>query len=190
MRARLTLFALALCAAPAFADDAPLKLEAKPQLSREQMIKRSAEASRGYYKALIDKQYEQAASFLHPGFTEGLRQRMLEEIERAPLPKQKATLNTLGVSDLTALRTLPAGRFFLLYVNSSYGVGLRALSAPELLTLRPVVETQSCAPEERACRVTVRLKGKRQDESAVSAVNDVYVVEHEGRWLVSDSPPR
>lgn len=193
-----------LAALPVLAEGAPtdLKVDAsavksdkappKP-VTREDMIKRSGEVTRGYYNALIKGDFEVAASFVHPGTVEPLRKTLTDEVEKAPPAKQKGTLDALGVPDLNTLRTMPAGKFFAAYAKSSYGIGLRALSSPEYQALRPSVEDQTCIPEKRFCRVTVRIKGKKKsggELAQVSVVNHVFVVESGGRWLVNDKPPQ
>lgn len=190
--------ALVVFALPAFAEGGgELKVDASKvgapkaptsPMSREDMMRKGAEVSRGYYKALIQGQFETAASFLHPDTVEPLRRSLVDEIEKSPAAKQKAIFGALGVPDLNTLRTMPAGKFFAAYAQSNYGKSLRSLSDPKI-SLRALVEDQTCFPEKGWCAVTVRLKGKREDQSPISIVNRVHVIESGGRWLVTEKPP-
>lgn len=162
---------------------------AAPQMTREAMMKRAAEVSRGYYQALIEGKFETAASFVHPAMMERIRGRLVEELDAARPAAKQATFQALGVADLQSLRALPHGKFFAVYAQSQYGVGLRALSGDDIAALRPVVEDQSCFPAKGFCAVTLRLKGKKRDETPIAAVNQVIVYPHQGRWLVADRPP-
>lgn len=151
-------------------------------------MQRSSEIVRGYYNALIDGDFERAGTYLHPDVVEPLRKSVLEEIEKGGAQKREATLKALGIPDVQTLKSLPTSKFFAAYAKSTYGRPLQALSAPDL-AVRPAVENQVCSPQRRFCAVHVRIHGKRNNKERVQFRHDVYVVEHEGQWLLSERQP-
>lgn len=173
-------------APPAKAPAAKAKSGKKPD--RVAMLEISRRVTRGYYDALIQAKYDAAASFLHPTAIEPLRALVIEDIEKSPPQKAKNTLARLGVNDLTTLRTLALDRFYVLWATSEYGKGVQMLSREDLL-VDVVLHPPTCSPERRMCRVDLKLRARGEDGSKLESPSTVWVLEHEGRWLLTTSPP-
>lgn len=152
--------------------------------SRETLLRTSANLARGYYQALIRGEFAQAAGFLHPSFLDEFFQKWLQQVQEAAPDVQKGKLSQMGLRDLSEASLLRRTQFFERYAKSPAGIGLRALSDPELQGLRPVIETQSCVPEQRSCLVQLRLKGQRQDGSAISSPQTLWVRYADGKYWV------
>lgn len=155
---------------------------------RVAMLATSREVTRGYYNALIQAKYAEAASFLHPSAIEPLRARVIEDLEKSPPQKAQNTLGRLGVKDLTALRTMTLDQFYVLWANSSYGQGIQVLARKDLV-VDVVLDPPSCSVQHRVCKVDLKLRARGEDGSKMESPSTVWVLEHEGRWLLTNVPP-
>lgn len=204
------LLPLALCLSlPALAQEAPapkpkppapgkLKVDADKlkglkkgkqngKASMAMLVDQARQVTRGYYKALIDGNYERAASFLHPDAIEPSRKALIESLEKNGEGQTKATLQTMGVPDLNTLRTMPAERFFVAYATSPMGKGVQVLNG---LAVRVVLEPPRCDTKSQSCQVKLKLKGDSPKGDKIDKSNVVYVQKHEGRYLLSHQPPK
>lgn len=161
---------------------------AKATVSRAQMINTSREVTRGYYNALIAAKYDEAASFLHPSAIEPLRARVLEDLEKSPGKKTENTLAALGVKDLTTLRTMSLDAFYVAWAKSSYGAGIQVLANNDL-AVDVILDPPVCNQPTRVCEVNVKLRGRNEAGEKMETPNTVFVVEHQGRWLLTLKPP-
>lgn len=167
-------------AAPKVAPDEAAPDEAAPAggaatRDRASMIARSAEVARGYYQALQRGDFAGAAGFLHPAFLRRLHEVSLEELERLPEAEARARAQGYAAASVPGVRALSPAAFFVRFVQSPQGAGLRALSDPALGGVRAVVEHSHCVPERAECEVTLRLKGTREDGQPFSAPQRIYV---------------
>lgn len=160
----------------------------KQKPSREKMMTSSRDVTRGYYNALIQGKYEEAASFLHPTAVEPLRARVLEDLEKGPPAKTKNTLAALAVKDLDALRTMSLDDFYVVYAKSPYGQGLQVLAKKDL-AVDVVLDPPSCSQVQRVCQVNLKLRSRNEKGEKTEAPNTVWVLEHQGRWLLLHKPP-
>ncbi len=200
----LLVIGLALCS-PALAEEkappveepavAPGKARAprapahgKQKLSHAMMLKTAREVTRGYYNALIAAKYDVAASFLHPSAIEPLRARVLADLEKSAPQKTENTLAALGVKDLTTLRTMSLDAFYVAWAKSSYGQGIQVLSQKDL-AVDVVLEPPTCSEKDLACEVSLKLRGRKDDGTKMESPSTVWVVQHEGRWLLTLKPP-
>lgn len=161
---------------------------AKATASRAHMMSTSREVARGYYNALIAAKYDEAASFLHPSAIEPLRTRVLEDLEKSPGKKTENTLAALGVKDLTTLRTMSLDAFYVAWAKSSYGAGIQVLASKDL-AVDVVLDPPVCSQPKRVCEVNVKLRGRNEAGEKMETPNTVFVVEHQGRWLLTLKPP-
>lgn len=158
------------------------------KLDRTAMLETSRAVTRGYYDALIQAKYDVAASFLHPSAIEPLRARVIEDLEKGPPARTQNTLSRLGIKDLTALRTMTLDRFYEAWAKSSYGQGIQVL-AREDLVVDVVLMPPTCSVERRMCRVDLKLRARGEDGTKMESPSTVWVLEHEGRWLLTTNPP-
>lgn len=152
------------------------------------MADASRDVTRGYYKALIAAKYDEAASFLHPSAIEPLRARVVEDLEKGPEKKTQNTLAALGIKDLASLRAMSLDDFYVHWAKSPYGQGVQVLSKKEL-AVDVVLEPPSCSQQRRTCEVNLKLRGLNEKGEKMESPSTVWVVEHEGRWLLTLKPP-
>lgn len=194
---------LSLCATPLAAEEKtapekaalknvePVRTPGEPRgggLKRELMLVTARQVTRGYYGALIEAKYDEAASFLHPSAIEPLRKRVLEDLEKSPPQKAENTLALLGVKDLNALRTMSLDGFYVAWAKSSYGQGVQVLARKDL-AVDVVLDPPTCSLQHRVCKVDLKLRARGEDGKKMESPSTVWVLEHEGRWLLTNVPP-
>lgn len=150
--------------------------------------KRAEEAVRGYYKALVERDYASASGFVHPLFVKPLRERFMKDLQAATPAQQKATLKTMGLSAKEQLTALTPAKFFQVFAGSKYGKGLHQLSDPAAKTRVSTTKT-TCRDDIAYCSVDVRLdslgvKGPQINEFPVSAMP------RGGFWLIGSPEPK
>lgn len=161
---------------------------ASPTLPADRLEQRAAALARGYYVALIDGRYEEAAGFLHPNVIEPVRAALLREAEEGPPQRGLAIAKALSVPDLLAVRSLSAERFFARWAKSPYGTSVQTLSRPELKNEVEVIEAR-CSEAQGLCQVQLRLRAS--GEPTLPPVSlQVWAVYDEERWLLTLIPPR
>ena len=153
-------------------------------LDREKLLQVSAQLSRGYYQALFDAEFAQAAGFLHPEFLAQMQNAWLQRVQSAKPAAQKKHLADMGLQTLSEATLLSGIEFFARYATSPDGIGLRRLSEPGLLQMRAVVENQACEPSTQSCEVLLRIKGKKESGAAISAPQTLWVRFAEGKFWV------
>lgn len=158
-------------------------------LDREKLLQVSAQLTRGYYQALFEAQFAQAAGFLHPEFLLQMQKSWLQNVQAAKPAVQKKQLASLGVNSLSEASLLSGVDFFARYAKGPDGAGLRRLSEPGLLQMRAIVEHQTCQPETKSCQVELRIKGSRENGTAISAPQTLWVRYAEGKFWVDSRPP-
>jgi hypothetical protein len=184
-------------AGPAAAEDAAPKVEVQRETlgipgakraapSRADMIEQTRRVTRGYYEALKQAKYDEAAGFLHPATLEPLRDALLKQVEAAPPNEKKAMLKALGAADESRLRTMPLHELYVAWAKSPYCKGVQVLAQMDLSV---VLGTPTCKVEDRICQVQVTLKGLDEQGQIKKAPSDVWVLEDQGRWLLTVNPP-
>lgn len=167
---------------------APPKSAKAKAPARVEMIQTSRQVTRGYYNALIAAKYEEAASFLHPTAIEPLRKRVLEDLEQSPPQKTQNTLSVLGVKDLNALRTMSLDAFYVSWAKSSYGQGIQVLARKDL-AVDVILDPPTCSVKRRLCKVDLKLRARDETGQKMESPSTVWVLEHQGRWLLTNVPP-
>ena len=153
-------------------------------LDREKLLQISAQLSRGYYQALFDAEFAQAASFLHPEFLAQTQHAWLQRVQSAKPAAQKKQLADMGLQTLSEATLLSGVEFFARYATSPEGIGLRRLSEPGWVQMRAVVEHQACEPSTQSCEILLRIKGKKESGAAISAPQTLWVRSAEGKFWV------
>ncbi|MFZ9888548.1 MAG: hypothetical protein ACO3JL_13705 [Myxococcota bacterium] len=166
----------------------PQTAAALPEAPARPLEQRAAALARGYYLALIEGRYEEAAGFLHPAVIEPLRDDLLGEAEGGPPQRGLAIAKALGVSDLLAVRSLSAERFFAAWAKSPYGTSVQVLSRPELKSVVDVTDTR-CSEAQGLCRVQLILRATGEPTLPPSSLQ-VWAVNDDHRWLLTLTPPR
>lgn len=170
--------------APARASGSPTIKENERGVDREKLLQVSAQLSRGYYQALFDAEFAQAAGFLHPGFLAEMQNAWLQRVQSAKPAAQKKQLADMGLKTLSEATLLSGVAFFARYANSPAGVGLRRLSEPGWVQMRAVVEHQACEPSTQSCEILLRIKGKKEDGASISVPQTLWVRSAEGKFWV------
>ena len=158
-------------------------------LDRAKLRQVSARLARGYYQALINAEFTQAAGFLHPEFLAQMKKSWLQRVEAARPPARKKQLAAMGLKTLSEATLLSGVTFFSRYAASPQGAGLRRLSEPGLLQMRAVVENQMCDPKEQSCQVQLRIKGRKDNGEKISAPQTLWVRFAEGKFWVDSRAP-
>ncbi len=166
----------------------PKKNSGAKVVTRADMIQTSRTVTRGYYDALVEAKYDVAASFLHPSAIEPLRKRVLEDLEKGPPKKTENTLAVLGVKDLNALRTMSLDDFYVAWAKSSYGKGVQVLARKDLV-VDVILDPPSCSMQHHVCKVDLTLRARGADGTKMESPTSVWVLEHDGRWLLTNVPP-
>jgi hypothetical protein len=160
----------------------------KKRFTMQEMVDQARQVTRGYYYAMIEAKWEEAASFMHPDAVEPMRKAVLADIGSKPGPQQADALKSLGVKSFDELRAMSTSKFYVAWAKSPFGKSVRAARDGTFL-VRPIVSPPTCFEGKSFCKVEVKLKGKDDKGKKIYSPNTVFVAPHEGRWLLLHKPP-